>query len=312
MAPLRTALGALVVAALVAPGPAGAQQPVKPTPGCAGLNFTDARGDAKDPSLDLVSGFLTTSGDDVWANLELANLDGDVNGDSDYETYGVGYEVQAPDSDRSEYHLVSARLWRDGHVEYLGYPAGSAKPAGAVFGGADGIVQLRLPDATPSSLITIWSDTGFDSKSEGTPVGPTTVTIDNTGGTDDSAEGRRQAINCTPGSAPPPDPPPSGGSGGQGSRGVPPLPLTITKVGRAGHRSVRIGVRSSRRLGALRATLVRSGKVVARGRIARLRRSGNLRLKAPKTLRRGVYKLSITGRLDGRAARFDALVAISR
>lgn len=301
----RAAVAAAVAAAFGAlSADTALAQEAKPVPGCAGLAFTDPRGDQVDDPLglglgsqgpanvDVTGGFFRSDGGVVTANIQIADLTMDVpeaaTGVSYYMYYSVGDALR----------FVSAES--DG--ETVAYSFGRLDPAsglfttegetrGRLFPGPDGVVQVEVPPPAGGSAGTTLASPYAESDSQ------TFLLVSPADQAPDNLLGQNFTVGACAEVAPP---------GTSARPAVLPLrlPAGIGSASRASRtRSLAIRVRATRTIASLRVVLRRrdgKGPALARGARRRLRGTATLRLRVLRPLRPGRYSLQATGVVTGR------------
>jgi hypothetical protein len=329
---VRTAVCGLIAALLLA-APAVAAD--KPAPGCAGLAFSDAAGDAQSnptglpggeekapANMDVTGGFFLSDGTTGTANIRIANLDRKVPDSAD----GVVWYMLWQAGDETRY--VGAELGSGGEVAFLygtydpdtgGYTH-DGDTTGALFEGPDGIVQIAIPaDYLKGTLASPYAEA-----SELVSLG-----VIGSLANDDTAPDDQKGADYTPGPCPAAAPPPAAGpSGGAPAPEQPaassgaPAGLTLHVAPRAGsarsanrRKRVTLAVRSDAPVTNLVARLLAAngkGRTLASGRRSRLDGAGALRLKTKRRLRRGRYVLRITATGPGGRATQSFPVVLTR
>jgi hypothetical protein len=190
-----------------------------------------------------------------------------------------------------------------------GFPVYEGDTTGRLFEGPSGIVQLVIPkeDAVPGTTFTEMFATTYQGVAAPAAAPGQLQTLDNRyGNAMDIApnSGPSKSITYTVGPCQPAAP-----------AGTPaprlPLPTTAGLSVRLASSSIRaphgrrfsLGLRASQPIRDLRAKLLRAGKNVGRGSLARLSGKGTLHVRASRRLAKGRYVLSLIGRLaDGSSA----------
>ena len=222
----------------------------------------------------IVSGFLTTEGTDVYANLVVANLGRRIDQPDMAEEWFVAGWTTDGGSDRASAHLRA-----DGSTD-----------GGTFFAGENGIVQLRLPGVSPANPIRLWAYSGADREPFAfAPDENTHVAVYLLGHNAEEIEGNVQAAGCPAAPAAPQDDTTEQRASGPAAP-APRIELLGTRTTR---RAVRLTLRSASPT-SVRATLSRAGRVVARG-TARIAGTGTLVLSARRALRPGDYVVRIAG-----------------
>lgn len=317
-APLALA-AASVAAAVLQVVPASGQDPL-PTPGCAGIAFSDKAGDQVfavpglggtgegAPNTDVLRGWFTTGDDGTFANIEVSKLDETVQSPSTatgwYMVWTLGEETK----------FVKAETTGDGFTYSYGtLDAGfteEGETAGKAFPGDKGILRIKIPAVAGGSLgKKLSSPYAHTTNSYSVPgVGGALGTADD--GPDGQngtaytvagcAEPTTPAPAATPTPAPGATPAPTGPSGPPAA--APGLGLSI-KPGFASVKTIVKKRKVTLRLAAkapLTAVVVSltttKGKVVATGRLAKIGRTATATLKLKGTPKPGTYRLNVTAK----------------
>lgn len=269
-------------AALAAPAAAlaGDPEPERPKAGCKAVMLEDRRGDADNPGLDLVGGFLSIEEQEVSINLVVAELDGKVDQRRSTSEY---FRVEYKD-DRAQTRFAEAILYNDGTRDGADW-----------FDGPDGIIQIVLPGVTAHTAtpITVWSHADYEGRHVNVTVPePLPGHVNGSVGLHpfdqpvDHMETRRSTAMC------PPKPAASAAAKQRPAQAGERVRIgTISIRGR----SLRVSLRSRERVTNLRARLTRHGRVVARGRLDALEGRGVLVLTARRPFAAGAYVLTIPG-----------------
>jgi hypothetical protein len=141
MSRLRVALP-VIAAALAWPALVSAHHMAAPDSGCAGLNFTDPRGDSPRGETDLIEGFISVAeGGRVTYNVRLASLpEGKTPGLLNHSRYYVHYRV-----DGYPYHeAVTVRL-SDSTFEHGEANRPNRRGGGDVHRGTPALLSFVLP-----------------------------------------------------------------------------------------------------------------------------------------------------------------------
>ncbi len=319
--PLPLAAVAAVAAALaVLPGtPATAQGPDKPVPGCAGQSFSDPRGDQVDDPLglgfgskgadnvDVTGGFFRFDGGVVTANIQVANLTMDL----PPLAMGINYFMYFTAG--GALRFVSA----ESNGETVTYNFGTlnrstglfttdGQTRGALFPGADGLIQIVVPEGAGGKAGQTLASPYAEADSQ------TLLLVSPADRAPDAENGTSFAV----------------GACAEGDSGVAPapktrgrvLPLRIpTVIGSAARanrsRSLSFRVRATRAISGLRVVLRARdgmGRAFASGRLRSLRGTATLRMRVLRTLRAGSYSLRATGTVAGRRAVVARRVTLRR
>jgi hypothetical protein len=284
------ATAALAVVAWVA-APARALDETKPTPTCAGVAFTDPKGDqtaGTGANLDVTSGFFKYT-ENLTANIVISDLNQDIppgaTGVNWYFVWNVGgvdYFVEAG------VDITGATEFSYGTLEAGTGFTQIGDTTGKFFEGADGVIQITVPPAAK----------GAEGQVLKTPyvTARTFIGIPGVGGLVSSAD---EAPNSNAGktyTVAPCD-------GGAAAAPVA-LPVTFaTKSARASKtkkgKSLTLKLRSTETVTELTGRILsRSTKkptVYGTGKLARLETTGNLKVKLRRALKKGTYRVELTG-----------------
>lgn len=307
----RSPLTLAAVLALVAAAPAAAA----PAPmDCRGMAFDDPAGDASygtfgtraPDNLDLRGGFFRYAGGELEADIVTTASGTAVAAGAD------GGRVVMTFTAGGTRHYVAAKLangaWSGeaGDVNSDGsLAAPSSNPVPAV---ADSVAQIPVPKGfylagqtltAPAAMSFVDFTTG-EQQADVAPASGTGTAF--------------EVDECPPPPLPPPPPPPPAQPGIPTTLIPtapvrPAAPYTVTvprlraKLLRKG-RTFTVVVVPGQRVTSLTVTLSKGGKVLAKGRLASLAKKATVKLKvAQKTIPRGTYKLTISGRTPtGRTA----------
>jgi len=307
--PLVTLLAALVAAAAFGmlawlAAPAHALDDTKPTPTCAGIDFTDPVGDqAIDPvgvglgalpapvDMDITGGFFKYDADSsgsasLTANIQVANLTKDVpsgaTGVSWYYFWTVG----------AQQYFVTAQIdtagtptFTYGHTAQILMTDGNTR--GKMFEGTNGVIQIAVPQAATGAKDGARLTSPYAS-SRATFNLVAVEYIPTADNAPDSQAGRNYTVAQCPG---------AGGAGG-GTAGV--LPITLgTSAAKASKakkgKSLSFKLRSTEAVTAIKGTLSKGSSSYGSGKLATLDGAGTLKIKLKKTLKKGTYKLALAG-----------------
>jgi len=314
---LRGTLIAAAAGLALAVAPASGED-AKPTPGCAGLAFTDPAGDAVfavplastgpgAPNTDLIAGWFTSGEDGVYANLQVANLDETVTSPST----ATGWYMVWTLADATKF--VKAETTGSGFTYNFGtLDAGfqeEGDTSGKAFLGDKGVLRIKIPAASG----------GADGKKLGAPYGHVTnsYSVPGVGGAlgtaddgPDSQAGKTFTVGgcAEDGAAPAPaaTPSPAGGASAPAAKldvKVSPGFASAKKVGKA--KKLALTLKSSSSYTSVVVTLATAkGKTVASGKLAKLGGTAKLTLKLKSKPKAGSYKLKIAAKTsDGASVR---------
>jgi hypothetical protein len=320
--PLRRALLlALAVAgtyALVASFavPARALDDTKPTPTCAGMDFTDPKGDAAidfvglgigamsaPDNLDITGGFFKYDADStgtasLTANIQVSNLSKEIPTAADASSWTFRWTVAG-----TVYYLL-AEVGSDGTptFEYGTVDgvqltkAGNTK--GKFFEGVDGVIQIAVPQAGTKATDGAKLTTPYTTASATYGPGPSLlITADN--GPDSQAGKTYEVAQCPSIATPSTSTPGTGTETTPGtSSGV--LPVTLlTSSARASKakkgKSLSFKLKSTEEITGVTAKLKKGSTFYGTANLAKVNGSATLKMKLKKALKKGTYKLNLTG-----------------
>jgi hypothetical protein len=281
--------------------PAVALDDVKPTPTCAGIDFTDPPADqAIDPvgiglgalpapnNMDITGGFFKYDADSsgsasLTANIEVANLDKSVptgaTGVSWYYFWTVGaqqYFVTA------QIDTSGADTYTYGHTAQILMTDGDTR--GKMFPGEKGIIQIAVPQAATGAkdgakLLSPYASSRATFNLVAVEYIPTADDAP------DSQAGKSYTVaQC-------------GGVAG-GATGV--LPITLgtssAKASKAKKgKSLSFKLTSTDQVTDIKGTLKKGKSSYGSGKLSILAGSGKLKIKLKKSLKKGTYKLNLSG-----------------
>jgi hypothetical protein len=301
--PLVPALALAAAFALTAwiTAPASALDDAKPTPTCAGVNFTDPTGDAAiDPvgvglgalpapdNMDITGGFFKYDADAsgsaaLTANIEVANLTKEVPTGATGATWyyfwnsgGQQYFVTAT------VDATGAETYEYGHTEQILTTDGDTR--GKLFPGAKGIIQIAVPQgATGAGDGKRLTAPYASSRAEFNLVAVAYVPTADDG--PDGQVGKTYTVaQC--------------GGGVTTATGA--LPVTLrtssAKASKAKKgKSLSFKLASTELVTDVKGTLKKGKSSYGSGKLATLDGTGTLKIKLKKTLKKGTYKLNLTG-----------------
>lgn len=316
----RLAAAAVIAgAAALAVAPAGASDP-KPVFTC-GLFVKDSDKDSSEPNSVPpgavhdnmeIKGFFLEHKPDRGAEATTVNIVvKDLKAEVPQGNTAVNWTFEWKSGEtvrfvRAVYDYSGATAFEWGEFAATGAPAGVSgsyqyrgDTTGELYEGADGVVKIVIPqdvDGKAGTALTGLTASANTGKSV-VPVAATTpsrgVAYEN-----DSVTGKAWTVAaCTP------DPPvveQGGSSTGGGGRSTTtgsdaPLPVKLVTTRAKRSKKLRLKVRSTEQVTRLVAQLRKRGKVVARGRLAKLSGTARLTLKARKKLKKGTYVLDLAG-----------------
>jgi len=315
--PLRRvlALALSLATAFALASPALALDDTKPAPTCAGAAFTDKAGDqvrgftgtpadpSVGPNLDIIGGFFKDEAGEVTANLQISNLTNDIPSGADAISWYMVYTAGGAD------YFVDATV-TSGAQPVFGYgtydsslgnftSVGTTK--GKLFAGDHGVIQIVVPAAAK----------GVEGQTIKTPyaVAYENISIPAVGSllnqddrAPDTGTGKSYDVaQCAAGSTAPPTEPGTGTTAPPTSRTKPgTLPITLAsstaKAAKAKKgRTLSLKLKSAERVTGIKATLKKGSTSYGTGKLASLNGKGTLKLKLKKALKKGTYKLQLTG-----------------
>jgi hypothetical protein len=276
----------------------------KPTPTCAGVDFTDPTGDAAidvspltgvglpllpaTSNMDITGGFFKYDPDasgsaSPTANIEVANLDKSVptgaTGVDWYYFWTVGsqqyFVTAAVDAGGAESYTY-------GHTDQILMTDGDTR--GKMFPGEKGIIQVAVPQAATGAkdgakLLSPYASSRAAFDLVAVSYIPTADDAP------DSQAGRSYTVAQCAGSA----------SGVAGA-----LPITLktssAKAAKAKKgKSISFKLTSAEQVTDIKGTLKKGKSSYGSGKLAILAGNGTLKVKLKKSLKKGTYKLNLTG-----------------
>ena len=298
---LLTAIGATVAAA------AG-----NPVPGCAGIAGKDAAGDQtanqqKTPdNTDIKELFFRNDNGVVTANVKLADVNKTVPSPYTSINLYVLWQYADPANPTTTNGYVEWGVTSDGteNFEY-GTLGGNSftrlgDTKGQIFEGKDGIVSIEIPAAAipaDKKLPGPYADARVGISEPLTGRGIVSRADSSTAGKTYNAAGCVDGASAPTPTPPSTTPPPSATPPAQPPAQPQPAPVTInvTKA-RAKGRVVSVSLRSSEDLTALTGTLKKGSRTLGRGRLARLARTGTVKIKLKKKLKKGSYSFAVAAK----------------
>jgi hypothetical protein len=296
-------------------------QDAMPQPDCSGLVFTDPAGDQGIPqgsvpiipapdNLDITGVFFRYDSDPdaktpVTANIRVANLDKSLPLASNAASWYVEWTVA------STIYYVKADLDSAGAVVYdygVDDPTtgltSSGATTGKLFEGKDGIVQIRVPQAGTKAV----------------DGGRLTQTLAHTSATlpgllvfadnaPDSGSGKSYTVAQCPGGAA------AGNDTGTtpASTTLPVKLLTSSAKAAKGKKgkSLSFKLQSTEQVTGLKGTLKKGSTTYGAGKLASLNGKGTLKVKLKKALKKGSFKLQLSGTTAGGARKATFTVKVS-
>lgn len=313
---MRRALATLLAVLAWAPAAVAA-----PAPGCAGISFTDGRGDAIEDAfglgvgppaganLDLVAGWVREDEGRLTANIQVADLTPAPPGGGGRSVWTFNWHAGA-----QRFYVQAASDGSSVGYSYGTYddasaslrPDTSVQVTGALFGGPDGVVQIDLPARHAQAGVVL--ERPFAETAEEVAGGRSVVDR-----APDAGSGRDHLVGgCLEGGAPAPPAAPAKPK----RKAAETLPLrSVTVLGSAKkaskRRSLGFKVRGLKTITGLKVHLTRKNRVVAAGGLRKLRGVRALKLSLRKTvrLREGSYLLRATGLVGQR--RLSTVIRVS-
>ena len=308
---LAAALAAIVCASIAWVGPVGAQTAAAPTPDCSGFVFKDSSSDQgipqgavpiipAGPNLDITGVFFRYDTDaeqktPVTVNIQVTDLSKDLplggSAASWYAEWTVADVIYYAKADLDD----AGAITYDYGVDDPNLGLTSTGPTtGKFFEGPGGIVQIRVPQAGTKA-----NDGSVLKES----VAHASVTLpgllvfaDNA---PDAGTGKNYTVAQCPG-AETTTPPPATTST------VLPVKL-ITSSAKASKSKTKAGkslsfkLQSTEQVTGLKATFKKGSTSYGTGKLATLNGNGTLKVKLKKALKKGSYKLKLTGTTAGGA-----------
>lgn len=313
----RTFLLGLATASALAFGatPALAVDETKPAP-CNGVLFSDPTGDGDRPPLVLGTGpnmditglFLNKRDGVTTVNLQVVNLDKSVPATA---LGGVDWIIYFSVGETNAYLRATTTGSEVAFEHGIDDPAQGLTPTGATpgafFEGADGIVQMDLPETYADQEIkNIWATTAVNQ----------IAVVAYGDAAPDGQEGPNVTPAACPGGAPVPGAPVPGATPGTGPTTLPiafPASAGSAKKGNKA-RKLTFKVDAAQSISNLKLTLKKGKSTVATGALKSASgvKSVTLRLKGKKTkLKKGVYTLSASGVVDGKALKVTRSIRVA-
>jgi methionine-rich copper-binding protein CopC len=292
--------GLTVLFALALGGPALALDDTKPTPTCAGVDFTDPAGDAAiDPvgiglgaipapdNMDITGGFFKYDADasgtaSLTANIEVANLTKDVpagaTGSRWYFFWTSGSQVYFV---TAGVDATGAETYTYGHQAQILQTDGTT--TGKLFPGEKGILQIKVPQGATGAgdgkkLLSPYASSRAEFNLVAVAYIPTADDAP------DSQAGKAYTVaQC-------------GGTATASSA----LPITLltssAKASKAKKgKSLSFKLTSTDQVTDIKGTLKKGKTSYGSGKLAILAGNGTLKVKLKKALKKGTYKLNLTG-----------------
>src|SRR3954469_21168805 len=306
----RLALAAaLAVAALPVVSASAAD---KPAPGCAGMAFSDAAGDAVSASsggpaasnMDVLGGYFLDDGATVTANIQVADLEEKVpSGATGADWYLLFQQGNATNFVHASIDVTGGDpVFSYGHIDPTnGVLTDDGTSSGQFFNGQNGVIQIALPGNLASG--TLAGPYAQADEATGVPgVGGALSTDDQA---PDSGGGTDYTVGSCSGAAAPAAPiAPATAAQAPGSSqpaapaASAPTMKVVAKNGSARKisktRRLVVALQSTGPVSGITGTLVDAkGKTVASGKLAQLNGKGSLTLRLRKALKKGRYTLRI-------------------
>jgi hypothetical protein len=320
---------ASLIAALVVAMPASAVSDTKPVPGCNGLAFKDAVGDAiDDPTglgagsekaeayADITGGFFLTDAKETTANIQVADLKATVPAGAGQTVYYMFFELPGGTEElvKAEVTAAGTSFFYGTYDEATGTYTKGGDTTGKLFEGKDGIVQVVVPAEWAKAGATLNNthadvdfirgandEAGLNTHSDRAP--------------DAGAGGKKHVVApCPAGGAPAPGGTPAPGSTpAPGTTPAPAsgplpvnLPISLGKAAKAKKgKKIVLKLRSTKPVTNLKVEILAKsgkGKALATGKLKSINGAGKVTLKVAKALKKGKYTLRATGTVDGRSA----------
>lgn len=287
---LISAAGGLTAALLISPVAPAAAQGEKPAPaGCFGGVMDDGTGDTSlngapfpglPANLDVKKAwFRVLSPERAVVDIQVAELDKTVTSGWDAHGWWARYTI----GDARMFVLAqvdSAGTWTfftgsDGDDGYLiGAPT-----TGRTFEGPDGIIEIDLPDTAVGSKLSTPHVTARTHRTmDGQPIFSPSA--------DRAPDGTGSGKDF--------DAQPCGPVAPSGPAQAAPAALDV-KAGSAKRSGKAVTVNLTGQATKLKGNLVKGGKTVAKGSLAKLAGKGRIKLTGPKSIAKGSYTLRLTG-----------------
>jgi hypothetical protein len=299
---------AAAAGAMLAAAACSAAAVASPGPSCLGVAIEDAAGDhaarfqgatvsQTGPNTDLVRAYFTLEKGVAYAHMAFTDLSRDMPAEVEGIVWMMRWKNGAADN------WVAADLFRDGSFFFsFGHYEGTTlvedgRHEGEFGAGPGGEIRIPIPAGHGGKAGITMTDPWVRVYVlfGGPGVYPANLTADRG---PDEAFGRTTTLSgCEPGTATVPEPPRAPAA----RERAPAIELLGPRTVAARSRRVTFRVQAGEPLTAVRARLRRGARAIASARVARISGTGRLVLRARRPLRRGTYRLEISGAAaDGR------------
>src|SRR4051794_11836206 len=306
----RLALAAaLAVAALPVVSASAAD---KPAPGCAGLAFSDAAGDAvsastggpADGNMDILGGYFLDDGATVTANIQIADLEEKVpSGATGVDWYLLFQQGNATNYVHASIDVTGGDpVFSYGHIDPTnGVLTDDGSSSGQFFNGQNGVIQIALPGNSASGTLAgpyAQADEATGVPGVGGALNTDDQAPDSGAGTDYPVGGCWGAAAPVTAVTPPAAQAPASNQPAAAPAASAPTLRVVAKNGSARKiskaRKLVVALQSSGPVSGITGTLVDAkGKTVASGKLAQLNGKGSLQLRLRKALKKGRYTLRV-------------------
>ena len=326
---LLTLLALLVTAMVIEPATAAT-----PTFSGCGKFVKDNAADGSDPTgpapkeAEIVAAWIDAGGPKPSLNIQIADLTGSVAPPATSITYDAIYGGVG-DQDltfvRAYLDFAGMVAYEYGHQETL--PSGNPRyvydgdTEGEMFTGEQGVVRVVIPPEAGGKAGQVLKGVTPETQVGRSAIVPGAVNVAPTRGfsfqNDTSSLGNVTLGDCAPGTTTPPGggggggggttPPPGGGTPNTQppSSQAPPAPVTlVTKsLKRAkAKKAVKVKMKTTEALTAVAVRLSKGSKVFGTGKLSKLTRTGTVKFKLKKAIKKGTYAFDVAG-TDGQGRR---------
>lgn len=312
-------LALLVTAMVIQPATAAT-----PTFSGCGKFIKDKAGDASDPvqtpgpdEADIEGAWIDAGGPKPTLNLQIVDLTGSVPPPATSITYDATYSGVAEGNSFVRAYLDFAGMvaYEYGHQEEL---AGASQryvyagdTEGEMFTGPHGVVRIVIPAEAGGKPGTVLKGVTAETQVGRSAIGPAAVNVLPTRGlsyqNDNAALGSVTIGDCAA--------PPAGGDGGtptttpgpstapSSQAGPAPVKLVTRKIKRAkARKAVKVKLKTTEALTAVAVRLSKGRTVYGTGRLSKLTKTGTVRFKLKKAIKKGTYAFDVAG-TDGQGRR---------
>lgn len=284
--------------------------------GC-GKFSKDTVGDAGDPvatpgpaEVEIEAAWVDAGGPKPSVNIQIADLTGSVPPPATSITYDATYSFGTGTTNfvRAFVDFAGMVVYEYGHTEPLGPSTRYAYDGdieGELFTGPHGVVRMVLPADAGGKAGSVLKGIVAETQLGRTTVVPGAVNQSPSRGlsfqTDDASIGSVTIGDCAAApsgggsdSTPTPAAPPA--SGGSSQAAPAPVTLVTKKIKRAKRKkAVKVKLRTAEPLTKVAVRLSKGKKVYGTGKLARLTKTGTVRFKLKRTIKKGTYAFDVAG-----------------